>query len=128
MSDEKTWETELAKLDAMEAQARQGGGAERLQKQRDMGRLTARERIEYLLDPKSLPPPGIPTKVTACMAAMACTSAPGSANPTSSEAKTISRRTMNLGSSPPSSIRASQYTAASGSLPLILLMKAEMML
>ena len=53
MSHEKTWETELAKLDAMEAEARRGGGVERLQKQRDMGRLTARERIDYLLDPKS---------------------------------------------------------------------------
>jgi len=53
MSNEKTWETELAKLEAMEAQARQGGGGERLQKQRDTGRLTARERIDHLLDPKS---------------------------------------------------------------------------
>lgn len=50
---EKTWETELAKLRAMETEARQGGGAERLQKQRDQGRLTARDRIDYLLDPKS---------------------------------------------------------------------------
>ncbi len=53
MSDDKTWETELAKLRVLEAEARQGGGAERLQKQRDAGRLTARERIDYLLDPKS---------------------------------------------------------------------------
>src|SRR3990172_7729260 len=53
MANEKTWETELAKLGAMQAQAREGGGSERLQKQREMGRLTARERIDYLLDPKS---------------------------------------------------------------------------
>jgi len=53
MSDEKTWDTELAKLRAKEAEARLGGGAERLQKLRDLGRLTARERIDYLLDPKS---------------------------------------------------------------------------
>ncbi len=53
MSDEKTWETVLAKLQAMEAEALQGGGEERLQKQREAGRLTARERIDYILDPNS---------------------------------------------------------------------------
>lgn len=37
------------------------------------------------------------------------------------------RRAMNFGSSPPSIMRASQYTAASGSLPRMLLMNAEMM-
>ncbi|HLB30357.1 MAG TPA: acyl-CoA carboxylase subunit beta [Gammaproteobacteria bacterium] len=53
MSDEKTWETVLAKLHAVEAEALHGGGEDRLQKQRDIGRLTARERIEYILDPGS---------------------------------------------------------------------------
>ena len=33
MSSEKTWESVLAKLKAMEAEARRGGGEERLQKQ-----------------------------------------------------------------------------------------------
>ena len=53
MSNDKTWESVLAKLHAVEAEALQGGGVERLQKQRDMGRLTARERIDYILDPDS---------------------------------------------------------------------------
>jgi propionyl-CoA carboxylase beta chain len=53
MSNEKTWETVLAKLHAVEAEALQGGGVERLQTQRAMGRLTARERIAYILDPDS---------------------------------------------------------------------------
>ena len=53
MSSEKTWESVLSKLQVMEAEARRGGGEERLQKQRESGRLTARERIDYLLDPKS---------------------------------------------------------------------------
>jgi acetyl-CoA carboxylase carboxyltransferase component len=51
--EQKTWATAIAKLHAKEAEARRGGGADRLQKQRDAGRLTARERIEYVLDPNS---------------------------------------------------------------------------
>jgi methylmalonyl-CoA carboxyltransferase large subunit len=35
-------------------QLKQGGGAERLAKQREQGKLTARERIETLVDPESL--------------------------------------------------------------------------
>ncbi|MCJ7593440.1 MAG: methylmalonyl-CoA carboxyltransferase, partial [Desulfobacterales bacterium] len=50
MPYEKTWEKELARLEAMEAEARHGGGEERLQKQRAAGRMTARERVEYILD------------------------------------------------------------------------------
>lgn len=50
MSTEKTWETSIAKLHAMQAEARRGGGEDKLQKQRESGRLTARERIEYVLD------------------------------------------------------------------------------
>lgn len=50
MSTEKTWETSIAKLHAMETEARRGGGEDKLQKQRESGRLTARERIEYVLD------------------------------------------------------------------------------
>jgi hypothetical protein len=59
-------------------------------------------------------------------AAWAMSSACGSALPTSSEAQIMMRRAMNLGSSPPSIMRASQYRTASGSLPRIDLMKAEM--
>lgn len=53
MAPTKTWEQELAKLETREAEARLGGGEDRLQKQRDMGKMTARERIDYLLDPAS---------------------------------------------------------------------------
>lgn len=53
MPYEKTWEKELARLQAKEAEALQGGGKERLKKQRDMGKMTARERIDYVMDPGS---------------------------------------------------------------------------
>ncbi len=42
-----------AHLDALNAQAEAGGGPERLAKQRQSGRLTARERLDILLDPGS---------------------------------------------------------------------------
>jgi hypothetical protein len=48
----------------------------------------------------------------------------GSALPTSSDALMMSRRAMNLGSSPAAIMEASQYSAPSGSLPRRLLMKA----
>ncbi len=38
-------------LEALERQAELGGGANRLKRQRDAGKLTARERIELLFDP-----------------------------------------------------------------------------
>jgi propionyl-CoA carboxylase beta chain len=41
------------KLAALEAQAELGGGEERIAKQHEEGKLTARERIELLLDPNS---------------------------------------------------------------------------
>lgn len=50
MIKEKTWEEELAKLKAREAEARLGGGEERLEKQRKLGKMTAWERIDYILD------------------------------------------------------------------------------
>jgi len=53
MPKEKTWDKELARLDAMEKEAWLGGGEERLQKQRADGKMTARERVEYILDPGS---------------------------------------------------------------------------
>jgi acetyl-CoA carboxylase carboxyltransferase component len=46
--------TALARLEEMEAQARQGGGPERLQRQHARGKMSARERLEVLLDPGSL--------------------------------------------------------------------------
>ena len=71
---------------------------------------------------------GMPTNSTARATATATSMARGSALPMSSLASTMMRRAMNFGSSPPCSITASQYSAASGSLPRMLLMKAEMTL
>ena len=68
---------------------------------------------------------GIPTKCTACCAAIATLSACGSASPTSSAAEITSLLLMNMRSSPASSILANQYRAASGSDPLIVFMKAD---
>jgi len=53
MAYTKNWEKELARLQDKEAEALQGGGEERLEKQRAMGKLTARERIDHILDPDS---------------------------------------------------------------------------
>lgn len=50
MATEKSWEQAIEQLKAIEAAAAQGGGEARLQKLRDSGRLTARERIDYILD------------------------------------------------------------------------------
>ncbi|MCP4754166.1 MAG: acyl-CoA carboxylase subunit beta [Proteobacteria bacterium] len=50
MTKEKTWEGELAKFEVKEAEARTGGGEPRLEKQRQLGKLTARERLGYVLD------------------------------------------------------------------------------
>jgi len=50
----RTWNEEIAALAAREAAARSGGGEDRLQDQRRTGRLTARERIEQLLDRGSM--------------------------------------------------------------------------
>jgi propionyl-CoA carboxylase beta chain len=41
----------LKQLEELERQAELGGGADRLKRQRDAGKLTARERIELLFDP-----------------------------------------------------------------------------
>ena len=43
----------LAELDKNNQQALEGGGADRIKKQHDAGKLTARERIDHLLDPKT---------------------------------------------------------------------------
>ena len=43
----------IAEMEQRRAAVEAGGGAERQQKQRDAGKLTARERLDYLLDPGS---------------------------------------------------------------------------
>ncbi len=43
----------IQRLDEMNARALEGGGAERVKKQHEGGKLTARERIDLLLDPGS---------------------------------------------------------------------------
>jgi len=48
-----TMQDKLAKLAKMEKQARAGGGKKRIQQQHAKGKLTARERIDLLLDPGS---------------------------------------------------------------------------
>jgi propionyl-CoA carboxylase beta subunit len=48
-----TNEERMARLDALTAESRVGGGAERIEKQHRAGKLTARERLELLLDPES---------------------------------------------------------------------------
>ena len=40
-------------LEELRARLRQGGGPDRIQRQHDQGKLTARERLERLLDPGS---------------------------------------------------------------------------
>jgi acetyl-CoA carboxylase carboxyltransferase component len=50
MAQTKTWEKELEKLHAREKEAQLGGGEARLQNLREKGILTARERIDYILD------------------------------------------------------------------------------
>ena len=46
-------ETKLKQLEELNTQALQGGGAERIERQHAAGKLTARERIDLLLDPGS---------------------------------------------------------------------------
>src|SRR5215218_5920813 len=43
----------LQRLDEMNAKALLGGGADRIKKQHEGGKLTARERVDLLLDPGS---------------------------------------------------------------------------
>jgi len=50
---QKSMEEELKKLAQMEERAKLGGGVEKLEQQRKIGKITARERIEYILDPNS---------------------------------------------------------------------------
>jgi len=45
-----TWDQRRRELEEKEALAELGGGQERIEKQHQMGKLTARERIELLMD------------------------------------------------------------------------------
>jgi len=49
----ETHKQKLAQLEALNAQALEGGGADRVAKQHAAGKLTARERIELLVDEDS---------------------------------------------------------------------------
>jgi 3-methylcrotonyl-CoA carboxylase beta subunit len=53
-AEETRTERLVRELQQLEAQVRQGGGAERIEKQHQQGKLTARERIALLLDPRTL--------------------------------------------------------------------------
>ena len=53
MSLHKTWQDELEKLTVRQQAAVQGGGEDRLEKLRQKGMMTAREKVDYLLDPSS---------------------------------------------------------------------------
>jgi propionyl-CoA carboxylase beta chain len=50
---EQSYEQKLSRLAALDAEASTGGGAERIEKQHEAGKLTARERIELFVDPGS---------------------------------------------------------------------------
>jgi acetyl-CoA carboxylase carboxyltransferase component len=49
----KTWEEELLKLREKQSEALRGGGQERIEKLRRKGMMTAREKIDAILDPNS---------------------------------------------------------------------------
>jgi acetyl-CoA carboxylase carboxyltransferase component len=51
MSQNKSWDTLVKKLDEMEEKARISGGPEKQEKERRKGKMTARERVTALVDP-----------------------------------------------------------------------------
>jgi propionyl-CoA carboxylase beta chain len=53
MADPRTHQSLINTLDEMNARALEGGGAARIAKQHEQGKLSARERVEFLLDPES---------------------------------------------------------------------------
>ncbi len=53
MSTYESMEAKIQRLRELKAQALQGGGPERIERQHKAGKLTARERLELLLDPGS---------------------------------------------------------------------------
>ena len=52
-TDAEDWSAEIAELRARQAAAREMGGADKVQVQKDKGKWTVRERIDALLDPGS---------------------------------------------------------------------------
>jgi propionyl-CoA carboxylase beta chain len=54
-----TTEGKLKKLASLKTEAKAGGGSKRIEQQRSLGKLTARERIDLLLDPSSFEELGI---------------------------------------------------------------------
>ena len=58
-SDQMTVDTRIAELRAMKARARLGGGEARIAQQHARGKLTARERLDLLLDPGSFEETGM---------------------------------------------------------------------
>jgi acetyl-CoA carboxylase carboxyltransferase component len=48
-----SWQAELDELHARQAMAREMGGADKVKRQHDAGRLTVRERIDNMVDPNS---------------------------------------------------------------------------
>lgn len=65
------WDDRTEKLKKLRALHRKGGGAKRVQKQHESGKLTAAERIRLLLDPDSF------VETLSCMATDPCASADG---------------------------------------------------
>src|SRR3954465_10555948 len=55
-----SWEREIAELRRREELARRMGGADKVRRQHEAGKLTVRERIDRLLDPGSFPEIGAP--------------------------------------------------------------------
>ncbi len=53
MSDNQNHRDELALLETMRQRSREGGGSQRIERQHKSGKLTARERLDLLLDPGS---------------------------------------------------------------------------
>ena len=49
-----SWDREIAELRRREELARRMGGADKVRRQHEAGKLTVRERIDKLLDPGSL--------------------------------------------------------------------------
>jgi acetyl-CoA carboxylase carboxyltransferase component len=53
MRQEKTWDSLVKKLDEMEEKARISGGLDKQEKERQKGKMTARERVMAFMDPGS---------------------------------------------------------------------------
>ena len=74
--DHKTIEEKIADLRAQRAQVQLGGGKERIEKQHAAGKLTARERVDKLVDPKSFQEIGLFAEHRATLFGMAAKEMP----------------------------------------------------